>query len=258
MLTDTHAHLGGEDVPEREALDMLAAGMPDIIIAASYDEVSSRRSARIARENRNVFAMAGVHPCDSQKLTVSPAAWISELASDKQNKVVAIGEIGLDYHYDDTDRKVQKKWFAEQIRIAHELGLPVSFHIRDAYEDAAEIFEKNRAFLQNGAVMHCYSGSAEYAAEISEKFGFYFSFSGVITFKNAKKYPGVLRAVPKDRLLIETDSPYMTPEPHRGERNVPANVLFVARKTAEFLGMSEKDVVALTGENARRLFRLPV
>ena len=189
MLTDTHAHLGGEDVPEREALDMLAAGMPDIIIAASYDEVSSRRSARIARENRNVFAMAGVHPCDSQKLTVSPAAWISELASDKQNKVVAIGEIGLDYHYDDTDREVQKKWFAEQIRIAHELGLPVSFHIRDAYEDAAEIFEKNRAFLQNGAVMHCYSGSAEYAAEISEKFGFYFSFSGVITFKNAKKYP---------------------------------------------------------------------
>ncbi len=256
MLIDTHAHLGGTDVDERLAVEMLGLGMPDVIVAASYDVESSLRSARIAGENAKIFSMVGVHPNDSQKLTGSPVEQLRAIAADKKNKVVAIGEIGLDYHYDGTQKEVQRKWMTEQMRLAAELSLPVSFHIRDAYEDALKIFEENADLLKNGAILHCYSGSAEYARQVSEKFDFYFSFSGVITFKSAKKYPDVLRAIPQDRLLAETDSPYMTPEPHRGESNVPANVKYVVRKMAEILSMDEQRMTDITGENARRLFKL--
>lgn len=256
MLIDTHAHLGGCDVDETEALSDLEASSPDIIIAASYDIESSLRSASIASKNANVYAMAGIHPSDCQKLTSSPIETLRSIASDKQNKVVAIGEIGLDYHYEGTDKDVQKKWFERQIALADELSLPAAFHIRDAYEDALGVFESNRGMLRCGGIMHCYSGSEEYARMLSGEFGFYFSFSGVITFKNAKKYPGIIRALPRDRILVETDSPYMTPEPHRGEKNKPANVRFVAGKIAEILELPVEEVIAFTGENACRLFNI--
>ena len=229
MLTDTHAHLGGEDVPEREALDMLAAGMPDIIIAASYDEVSSRRSARIARENRNVFAMAGVHPCDSQKLTVSPAAWISELASDKQNKVVAIGEIGLDYHYDDTDKEKQHDALIRQLKLAAECDLPISIHMRDATADCLDLL---KTYAKTPFVMHCFSGSVETAMEVV-RMGGYISFAGPLTFKNARALPEVAKIVPAERILCETDCPYLTPVPHRGKENEPMYVRFTFDKICE-------------------------
>lgn len=256
MLIDTHAHLGGGDVDETEALDKLRRACPDVIVAASYDIVSSERSSSIARANDNVYSMVGVHPSDSQKLTDSPIERLRSLALDKDNKVVAIGEIGLDYHYEGTEKDVQKKWFVRQIELADELALPAAFHIRDAYEDAMDIFSANRDKLTHGGIMHCYSGSKEYALGICDKFGFYFSFSGVVTFKSAKKYPEIIRALPLDRILVETDSPYMTPEPHRGERNCPANVRFVAAKIAEMLDMPTEEVIRITGENACRLLKI--
>ena len=254
MLVDTHAHIGGVDADEKEALFELSRGLPDRIVAASYDLDSSERNVLLARENENVYCAVGVHPSDSQKLTFDPCEKLWQLASDKRNKVVAIGEIGLDYHYDGTDRAVQKKWLTAQLALADRLGLPPMFHIRDAYEDMLDVFAANADKFKCGGVMHCYSGSKEVALELSGKYDFYFSFSGVITFKNAKKYEGIVRALPIERLLIETDCPYMTPEPHRGERNKPANVLFVAQRLAEILGISTEEAVRITGENAARIY----
>lgn len=254
MLVDTHAHIGGGDADEQEVVADLKNGCPDRIVCASYDLISSERSVSLARKYEGVYCAVGVHPSDSQRLTLDPCEKLFSLASDKQNKVVAIGEIGLDYHYDDTDKTVQKKWLAAQIALADEVKLPPMFHIRDAYEDMTAIFAENAGKLTRSGVMHCYSGSKEIALELSRKYDFYFSFSGVITFKNAKKYPEIIRALPIDRLLVETDCPYMSPEPHRGERNKPAFVRFVAEKLAEILDVTEEEVVRITGENAARIY----
>lgn len=254
MLIDTHAHIGGGDADEAEVISDIEKGCPDRIVCASYDVTSSERSVSLARKYEKLYCAVGVHPGDSQRLTSDPCEKLFSLASDKQNKVVAIGEIGLDYHYDDTDKAVQKKWLASQIALADELKLPPMFHIRDAYEDMNEIFAENAGKLTRKGVMHCYSGSKETALELSRKYDFYFSFSGVITFKSAKKYPEIIRSLPLDRLLVETDCPYMAPEPHRGERNKPAFVRFVAQKMAEILCMPYEEVVRITGENAARIY----
>lgn len=254
MLVDTHAHIGGGDADEREVVSDLKNGCPDRIVAASYDLISSERSVSLARKYEAVYCAVGVHPSDSQRLTDDPCEKLFSLASDRKNKVVAIGEIGLDYHYDDTDKAVQKKWLAAQIALADAVKLPPMFHIRDAYEDMTAIFAENAGKLTRSGVMHCYSGSKETALELSRKYDFYFSFSGVITFKNAKKYPEIIRALPIDRLLVETDCPYMSPEPHRGEHNKPAFIRFVAEKLAEILGVTEEEVIRITGENAARIY----
>lgn len=258
MLVDTHAHLGGNDTDAESIIaDMEKDGLARIV-AVSYDLDSSKRSALIARNNPNVYCAVGVHPSDSQKLTSDPSAELFELAADKENKVVAIGEIGLDYHYDGTDRAVQKYWMERQIKLADSLSLPPVFHIRDAYEDMFEVMEKNSKFLTRSGIMHCYSGSKETALILSRKYDFYFSFSGVITFKNAWKYPEIIRSLPIDRLLIETDCPYMTPEPNRGIANKPAFVRYTAMRLAEILGMTLAEVEKLTTENAGRLLGLGI
>ncbi len=256
MLIDTHAHLGGSDTDAESIIaDMEKDGLSRIM-AVSYDLESSKRSAAIARENSNVYCAVGIHPNDSQKLDSDPCETLFELASDKANKVVAIGEIGLDYHYDGTDRAVQKYWMERQIILANSLKLPPVFHIRDAYEDMFEVMEKNSKYLTNGGIMHCYSGSKETTTTLSRKYDFYFSFSGVITFKNAWKYPEIIRNLPLDRLLIETDCPYMTPEPYRGIPNKPSYVRYTAARLAEILGMTFDEVEKLTAENAIRLLGL--
>lgn len=254
MLVDTHAHIGGGDTDEAEVISDLEKGCPDRIVCASYDVASSERSVLLARKHEKLYCAVGVHPSDSQRLTSDPCEKLFSLASDRKNKVVAIGEIGLDYHYDDTDREMQKKWLTAQIALADELKLPPMFHIRDAYEDMTAIFAENAGKLTRSGVMHCYSGSKETAQELSRKYDFYFSFSGVITFKNAKKYPEIIRALPLSRLLVETDCPYMAPEPHRGEANKPAFVCFVAQKLAGILDMPYDEVVRITGENAARIY----
>ena len=256
MLIDTHAHLTDEQFDYREIVKNMPADGLERIVTVAYDLPSSYECARIARENQNVFCAVGVHPNDSQKLTADPCEELYALATDKQNKVVAIGEIGLDYHYDGTDKEVQKKWMARQIALSDEVNLPPAFHIRDAYEDMFAVMKECEAKLKRSGIMHCYSGSKQVAVELSKKYDFYFSFSGSITFKNAYKFPDIIKALPKDRLLIETDCPYLTPHPYRGKLNMPCYVQYTAARMAEILEMDYLEVVELTSQNAKRLLKL--
>lgn len=251
MLIDSHAHLTDPRFDADGIIgDMSADGLENIITVA-FDPESSRQCKAIAEAHDDVYFTVGVHPDDSQRLTSDPSDELLALA--KSPKCVAIGEIGLDYHYDSTERDVQKKWFSRQLGIAAEADLPVVFHIRDAYEDSEKIVRENLSRLGRGGVVHCFSGSRE-TAGIFLDMGFYISFTGSITFKNAKKFAEIVRAVPLDRILVETDCPYLTPEPHRGETNYPKYVRAVAEKIAGYKGIEFSEVERATRENTRRLF----
>lgn len=251
MLIDSHAHLTDPRFDADGIIGNMESDGLEKIITVGFDPESSRKCKEIAEAHKNVYFAAGVHPDDSQRLTCDPCAELLALA--KSPKCIAIGEIGLDYHYDSTEREVQKKWFSRQLGIAEEADLPVVFHIRDAYEDSERIVRENLSRLKRGGVVHCFSGSRE-TAEVFLSMGFYISFTGSITFKNAKKFAEIVRAVPLDRILVETDCPYLTPEPHRGETNYPKYVRFVAEKIAEYKGADFTEVERATRENTYRLF----
>lgn len=251
MLIDTHAHLTDERFDaERIIADMPADGL-ERIVTVGFDMPSSEACASIAERHENVYFAVGVHPSDSQQLTSDPCARLIGLAAHP--KCVAIGEIGLDYHYPDTDKEKQQYWLRRQLDVATECGLPVCFHVRDAYGDFEAIMEEYAPRLKAGAVMHCYSGSPESAKKYLS-YGFYLSFSGSITFPNAKKYAEIIPAVPSDRVLVETDCPYLTPQPYRGQLNYPRNVRCQAEEIARLTGKSFDRVAAETTENARRIF----
>ncbi len=252
MLIDTHAHLTDERYGgAADIINNMRADGLERIIAVAYDLKSSKKSLEIARNNEDVYCAVGVHPSDAQKLTSDPRAELLELSRDP--KCVAIGEIGLDYYYPDTDRDAQKKWLNLQLEMVKESGLPVCFHVRDSYEDMLEIIKANRNNIVSGAVLHCFSGSLETAKQYVDM-GYYISFSGSITFKNAKKFYDIVPALPMDRILIETDCPYLAPTPHRGETNYPRYVRLQAEKIAEMRGMDVDEVIAATTENAYRIF----
>lgn len=251
MLIDTHAHLTDERVGAEEIISAMPADGLDRIITVGYDLESSRKCVAIAEAHEAVYCAVGVHPSDSQRLNADPVDAL--IALSKSPKCVAIGEIGLDYFYPDTDRKKQIYWLERQLCAAEETGLPVCFHVRDAYEDMDKVLARGMSKLKGGAVMHCFSGSAETAEKYVEA-GFYISFSGSITFKNAKKFYDIIPRVPRDRILVETDSPYLTPHPYRGTLNSPKNVRLVAEKVAEVLGITAEEVIKFTADNARRAF----
>lgn len=252
MLIDTHAHLTDERYGgAREIIDNMLADGLERIITVGYDMQSSRECRRIAEENERIYFDAGVHPSDSQRLTADPVEELVGLASHP--KCVAIGEIGLDYHYDDTDRKTQIYWLERQLEAAEETGLPVCCHVRDAYEDFETVARRNLGKLSGGAVLHCYSGSKETAEKFVD-LGFYVSFSGSVTFSNAKKFYDIVPVVPRDRILIETDCPYLAPVPYRGTTNYPRYVRKQAEKIAEILGEDYAAVERMTTENAYRIF----
>jgi TatD DNase family protein len=194
----------------------------------------------------------GVAPWQIECVSENTLDRIGQLA--KEEKVVAIGEIGLDYYYDTAPREIQKHWFAQQINLARELQLPIIVHDRDAHQDSMNILKDNKA-NEVGGVFHCYSGSVEMAKELID-YNFYISVGGALTFKNAKKLVEVVRWVPMERLLIETDCPYLTPEPHRGKRNDSSYVRFVAEKVAQIKELSFEEVAEITLENAKKLFRI--
>ncbi|MEG2378268.1 MAG: TatD family hydrolase, partial [Clostridia bacterium] len=197
-----------------------------------------------------IYAAIGVHPYDTNIITTADIKTLKELALNK--KVVAIGEIGLDYFYDLSPRDVQKARFRDQLILARALALPVIIHDRDAHEDCLNIL---RDFTDLRVVYHCYSGSLEYA-KVLIGLGFYLSFTGSITFKNAKSAPSVIEWMPRERLMIETDSPYLTPVPHRGKRNDPSFVPLVAAKISELLSCDLSEVAAFTMENGNRFFKI--
>lgn len=251
MLIDTHVHL--DDEKYEGQVDGIVNSFLEVglkcAINVGCDRASSERSVMFSDKYPALYATVGVHPHEAEGATQDDYIYFQEVA--KKDKVVAIGEIGLDYHYDLSPRDVQKKVFAEQLELAHGLRLPVVIHTREATEDTLKILKGNKRFLQSGGVIHCFSGSKESAIEYLE-LGFHIAFGGAVTFKNAKK-EDVIRAVPAERLLLETDCPYQTPVPFRGKVNLPEFVRLVKDKIQEW---TDFDVEHVTTENAVRLFGL--
>ncbi len=250
-MIDTHAHLNDEDLIER-VQEILDDDYLEYIVVPGYDFESSKTALALAKEHKKVYCALGCHPHDAKNFSQEEFEYYLQNAKDE--KVVAIGEIGLDYHYDLSPREAQKEVFKKQIELAHKAGLPVVLHVRDAYKDTLDILTKCRDKLTNGVLLHCYSGSSEMVREFSA-FDAYFAFGGAVTYKNAKKEE-VLRAVKKDRLLLETDCPYMTPVPFRGKQNEPKFIRHTAECVANALNMTISEIDALTTENAKRFFKI--
>lgn len=255
-IFDTHAHYDDEKFAEDRfaVLKALHQSGVEYIIDPGCDVKSSLEAQRLSENFDFIYFAAGIHP---EELDTIPDEYISELtklASD--HKCVAIGEIGLDYYWDASQKELQSKIFKEQLELAKEIEKPVIIHDREAHGDSLKIVnllypEKNPA--ASPGVFHCYSGSAEMAEELL-KHGWYLGFDGPITYKNAHKSLEVLKITPLDRILIETDSPYLSPVPLRGKRNDSGNLVFVIQKIAEIKNMLPDEIAEITFENARRLF----
>lgn len=251
-MIDSHAHLNDPTFAD-DLGDVIARAKSqgvDSIINVGYDLISSDLAMRLAEEFSGLWAVVGLHPHDAKQWTEELRGAFENLA--KHPKVVAIGEIGLDYHYDHSPRDVQRRVFREQLALGQELGMPVVIHSREATQDTLEILEE---YPGVPCLLHCYSGSLE-TARVYEKMGHFFSFGGPITFRNAHKLRSVVEGIPLERILLETDCPYLTPHPHRGKRNEPAYLPLVAEELAKIHGRSVEDVVRQTVENTREFFRL--
>lgn len=250
-IFDTHAHYLREDFGD--GLDSLLAGMPEMgverIMAVGYDLASSAEEAELARRYTFITAAAGVHPENCVGL---PADWLDRIEELlRLPEVTALGEIGLDRHYEGYDRELQAEVFERQLELAKSLDMPVIIHSRDACEDTMELLRRYRP----KGVMHCFSYSPEIAREVVG-LGMYVGFTGVLTFKNSKKAWAACAEVPMDRLLLETDSPYMAPVPHRGEKSHSGMIKYTAAKMAEIKGVSTEEMIRICRENGEGLFRI--
>lgn len=253
-LFDSHCHLEDERFADDRAEVMTRmedAGVRRCILAGS-DMDSSSRIVELTRKHANVYGVVGVHPHEAKTWTDECERRIAEWVQEE--RIVGVGEFGLDYYYDLSPRDVQQAVFVRQLLLARRLDMPAVFHIRDAHGDTLSLMKAHRSELPEG-VIHCCSASVETAREYLDM-GFYISFAGPITFKNANKLLDVVRFVPIDRILVETDSPYMAPVPMRGKRNEPTYVKYVAEKVAELRGLSCEEMAQTAWDNTCRLFRI--
>lgn len=249
MFFDSHGHLEDKRFNEdREQVinDLKENGVSNFINVGSNVK-TSLFSAELAKEHDFIYFAAGIHPSDSGSSNKGDLEMIEGLL--EKEKCVALGEIGLDFYYDFTDKDTQRRYFEEQAKMAKKHNIPVIIHDRDAHEECYEMVKKHDL----RGVFHCYTGSAEFAKKLLD-IGFYISFTGVLTFKNARKSVEAAEIIPMDRLLIETDCPYMAPEPHRGKRNEPKYVRYVAEKLAQIKGLSVDEIAKITADNTKRLF----
>lgn len=254
MIIDTHAHIDGEEFREDfEAMLQRAkdAGL-GLMVNPATDLENSKEVLKLATSLPHVYACIGFHPKYASLYTAEARDEIFELS--KHEKVVAIGEIGLDYHYDDCDKEKQKRAFREQIEMARELKLPIVIHTRDADKETFDILAEEKAF-ELGVLMHCYSQSYEMAKEYVKR-GATLGIGGVVTFKNAKKLVEVVTNIPLEHLVLETDCPYLAPEPFRGKRNEPSYVARVCQKIADLKGLTYEEVAEQTTKNALDFFRI--
>ncbi|WP_282174171.1 TatD family hydrolase [Cytobacillus firmus] len=252
MFFDTHAHLNAEQYNEdlQEVIDRaLSEGISNIVVVG-FDRPTIEKAMELTEKYEFIYASVGWHPVDAIDMTEEDLLWIEELSSHP--KVVALGEMGLDYYWDKSPKDIQKEVFRKQIRLAKKVKLPIVIHNRDATADIVEILKEEGAGAVGG-IMHCFSGSPEIAQECVNM-NFYISLGGPVTFKNAKKPKEVADVIPLEKLLIETDCPYLTPHPHRGKRNEPSYVKLVAEQIAEIKGLSTEEVAQATTENAKKLF----
>jgi len=252
-LFDTHAHYTDERLNGNFSLiDEIFAGDVGYITCVASDIGDSRACIALAEKYPNMYASVGIHPHECERLTDASADIDSLRELSKHKKVVAIGEIGLDYHYDKEWEQKQKKYFEAQLSLSEELDMPVIIHDRDAHGD---VFDIIRAHPKARGIIHSCSESAEMVKEYV-KMGWYISFSGVITFKNASKILESVKATPTDRILVETDCPYLAPVPMRGRDNSGAYLHFTAEKAAEILGMDYNEFARVSTENAKRVFKI--
>ena len=251
-LWDSHCHLD-DDWFDEDREELIAQLKLDLegVVNPGCDGASSAKAVALAEQNDFIYAAVGYHP---ENLKDIPANYLDQLAAWAVHpKVVAIGEIGLDYYWKENEPKeVQKKIFLEQVDLAKQFDLPIIIHDRDAHGDMLEIFQKEVTGIQ--AVFHCFAGSLEMAKELAKR-GYYFGFGGTSTYKNANKVREVMKYIPKDLLLFETDSPYLSPVPFRGKRNNPGYVEYTAKNAVEVLGMDFAELAEITAANTKRLFK---
>ncbi|MBE7025332.1 MAG: TatD family deoxyribonuclease [Ruminococcaceae bacterium] len=250
MFIDSHAHYNAEAFAEdRDALlaSLPAAGV-DAVVNIGDSLSASETCLRLSEQHSFVYAAVGVHPENAAEITEEGLRRLEKLAGHE--KAVAIGEIGLDYYYDDVPRDIQRFAFREQLKLAKKLGMPVVIHDRDAHGDCLQILQDENI---TAGVMHCFSGSVEFMREVV-RLGLYVALGGVVTYKNARHTVDVAREVSPDRLLLETDCPYLSPVPHRGKRNSSLYLRHTAEKIAEIRGVDVETVATITAQNARRLF----
>lgn len=252
MYFESHAHYDDERFNEdREVLlGQLRENEVDYVINVAADIESGKKSLALAEKYPFIYCSLGVHPHEVEQLTNADLVSIKELAMHP--KVVAIGEIGLDYYYDYAPRDIQRHWFKEQLNLAKTLNLPVIIHSREASQETYDIIMESA--IKEG-VIHCFSGSYELGKEYTKN-GFFLGIGGSLTFKNAKKTVEVVEKIDLDHLLIETDAPYLTPVPHRGKRNDSTYLKYVVEKIAEIKGISAEEVAFVTSENAKKLFKI--
>lgn len=254
MFIDAHAHLDDRrfDQDRQNIIDALSENEIDFVINAGADLQSSLFSKRLAEENEKIYFTAGIHPHDAKTADAETLTNIESLLAHP--KCVAAGEIGLDYYYNHSAPDVQREVFAAQLEMAKRAGKPIVVHMREATKDTIERLQSFAPFA-HGGVLHSFSGSAE-IGKICIDMGLYLSISGPVTYDNASRFREVVRLLPLDKLLIETDCPYLTPVPLRGKRNEPKNVRYVAQKIAELKGRTLQEVAQVTSENARKVFGL--
>ena len=255
MLFDTHAHMDDRafDADRESLLEALPDNGLALLMNPGCSLASSRNALALAEKYPWMYCAVGSHPDAADEVNAAVIDEYRTLCKLNPEKIKAIGEIGLDYHYEDIPRDLQKKAFIAQLELARELELPVIVHERDAHEDGLAIV---KAFPTIKGVFHCFSGSAELARQLTD-LGWYIGFTGVLTFKNARRAIEAAQAIPLDRIVIETDCPYMSPEPFRGRRNDPGKVYRMAQKLAEIRGITEEEAQAITLENGKRLYRIP-
>ena len=254
MLFDTHCHLNDKAYVEdlHETIERARQAGTSFMCTVGYDLISSAKAVEIAERYKGIYAAIGIHPHDAEAFDEQTVMEMKKLATS--HKVVAYGEIGLDYYRNLSPKDVQQDTMRRQIALAKELKLPLIIHDRDAHGDTLQILKEEKA-NELGGIFHCYSGSFEMARTVL-KMGFYISIAGPVTFPNSARLQDVAKLIPLDRLLIETDSPYLTPQAYRGKRNEPAHVRFVAEKIAELKKVPFEEVAQHTTANAKKVYRI--
>jgi TatD DNase family protein len=256
LLADSHCHLLDERYENLrdEIIKGLSKSGLAFVVEVSASTTESAECLKLATAHKNIFCTIGVHPQNVHEYTEEYEAWAIKQKGNP--KIVAFGEIGLDYHraYMPNDETVQKNAFARQISLADKMALPLVIHTREAFEDTMEILIANKKHIKNGILFHCFSQDENAVKTVREHFDAYFAFGGVVTYKNNKISAGAIRAVPADRLVLETDAPYLTPEPHRGEINRPENVKLVAEYISKLLGIEYSVLARTTLENTKRFY----
>ncbi|MBR5579061.1 MAG: TatD family hydrolase [Lachnospiraceae bacterium] len=252
MIIDSHAHLDDEAFEEdrEELIEKLKESNISAVMNISAGLKSARTSLELAKKYDFIYTSMGVHPCETGELTEENFKQITD--SLQEEKVKAIGEIGLDYYWNEPEKKIQQYWFRRQLCLAHEYQLPIIIHSRDAAADTYRIMQEEKADLLKG-VIHCYSYSKETARDYLN-WDYYFGIGGVVTFQNAKKLKEAVEYIPLKNILLETDSPYLSPMPYRGKRNSPLNLKLIAEAIAEIKGLAVEEVIKVTGENTKKLY----